>query len=309
MTQLLGGAPFTDSRDRRPPLGRAHRQVRRAIMIPAVMLTAGACFATREDVRLLQTQLQAYQTQTAQADSARRAQLDRVIEQLGLVTDSLGDLGSRMAKFQGDLEGSTYSMGQQLIQIQELTGQSQRRLQELRAGLEVQRGTFAQPPQPGQPIATTPGATTGVDSGRTGSTPPAATAATPGGGAGTPGPNELYQLALDQLRRGSTGAARSAFSDLLKQYPNADVAPDAQFYVADSYDREGNTAAADSVYQLVVQRYPSSERAPTALYKHGLTLITAGKVQAARAALQQVVSKYPRSDEAVLAKDRLRTLK
>jgi TolA-binding protein len=63
------------------------------------------------------------------------------------------------------------------------------------------------------------------------------------------------------------------------------------------------------VYQLVVQRYPSSERAPTALYKHGLTLITAGRVQAARAALQQVVSKYPRSDEAVLAKDRLRSLK
>jgi len=290
-------------------------------MIPAVILAAGACFATREDVRLLQTQLQQYQAQAAQSDSTRKAQLDRVIEQLGLVGDSLGDLGTRMAKFQGDVEGSVYSMGQQLIQIQELTGQSQRRLQELRAGLEVQRGTFSQPPpgtpsqpiagQPGQPGGTTPGVASGVDSGRTAATVPAVTAgtATPGGGAGTPGPNELYQLALDQLRRGSTGAARSALTDLLKQYPNADVAPDAQFYVADSYDREGNTAAADSVYQLVVQRYPSSERAPTALYKHGLTLVTAGKVQAARAALQQVVSKYPRSDEAVLAKDRLRTLK
>src|SRR5579862_8629191 len=165
-------------------------------------------------------------------------------------------------------------MGQQLIQIQELTGQSQRRLQELRAGLEVQRGTFSQPAQPGQSQAGPPvgAATTGVDSGRTTGTPPAATTATaPSGGAGTPGPNELYQLALDQLRRGSTGAARTALSDLLTRYPNADVAPDAQFYIADSYDREGNTAAADSVYQLVVQRYPSSERAPTALYKHGLT--------------------------------------
>jgi tol-pal system protein YbgF len=300
------------------PVGRFTQRAARVIFPSAAILAAGGCFATREDVRLLQTQLQAYQTQTAQADSARRAQLDRVIEQLGLVTDSLGDLGARVEKFQGDVEGSVYSMGQQLIQIQELTGQSQRRLQELRAGLEVQRGTFSQPAppgqapqagqpvQPGQPVATTPGATSGTDTTRA---PAAAIAATPGGGAGTPGPNELYQLALDQLRRGSTGAARSALSDLLRQYPSADVAPDAQFYVADSYDREGNTAAADSVYQLVVQRYPSSERAPTALYKHGLTLATAGKVQAARAALQQVVSKYPRSDEAVLAKDRLRTLK
>jgi tol-pal system protein YbgF len=280
------------------------------LLTPVVIVAAGACFATREDVRLLQTQLQAYQTQSAQADSTRRAQVDRVIEQLGLVTDSLGVLGEHLDKFQGDIEGSVYSMGQQLLPIQELTGQSQRRLQELRAGLEVQRGNFAQPgqspQQSGQPATTTTGSPA---SGSMAPDTAKAAPSGPAGGAGTPGPNELYQLALDQLRRGSTGAARSALSDLLRQYPNADVASDAQFYVADSYDREGNTAAADSVYQLVVQRYPSSERAPTALYKHGLTLVTAGKVQAARAALQQVVSKYPRSDEAVLAKDRLRTLK
>src|SRR5579862_1802828 len=134
----------------------------RVILVPATVLVAGACFATREDVRLLQTQMQTYQTQNAQADSVRRAQLDRVIEQLGLVTDSLGDLGNRMAKFQGDVEGSVYSMGQQLIQIQELTGQSQRRLQELRAGLEVQRGTFSQPTQPGQPQSCQPRATPGT---------------------------------------------------------------------------------------------------------------------------------------------------
>src|ERR1700728_3226365 len=114
------------------------------------MLAAGACFATREDVRLLQTQMQASQAQTAHADSERQAQLDRVIEQLGLVNDSLGRIGGQLTKFQGDVEGSVYAMGQQLIQIQELTGQSQRRLQELRAGLEAQRQTAFQAP----PVAT-----------------------------------------------------------------------------------------------------------------------------------------------------------
>ena len=49
-------------------------------MTPAVIFAAGACFATREDVRLLQTQLQQYQAQSAQSDSVRKAQLDRVIE-------------------------------------------------------------------------------------------------------------------------------------------------------------------------------------------------------------------------------------
>jgi tol-pal system protein YbgF len=274
----------------------------------AAVVAAVACFATRDDVRLLQTQMQALQTQEAHADSARQAQLDRVIEQLGLVNDSLGHVNERLAKFQGDVEGSVYSMGQMLIQIQELTGQSQRRLQELRAGLEAQHNP---PPAPTPtPVATAPESTTVVGSTAVVS-PPTPTPAGAGGAVadGTPGPNQLYQLALDQLRRGSTGAARTAFQDLLQKYPTADIAPDAQFYVAETYAKERNTTAADSGYQLVVQRYPTSDRASQALFKHALVLQAANKVQAARAALEDVVKKYPRSDEAVLAKDRLRTLK
>ena len=282
--------------------------------VPAAVLAAGACFATREDVRLLQTQMQTQQAQAAHADSERQAQLDRVIEQLGLVNDSLGHMGTRLTKFQGDVEGSVYSMGQMLIQIQELTGQSQRRLQELRAGLEAQHN--APPPVAAPaPVAVAPSPTntpesTVVAGGGGGGTAGTAAVAPPAAPAdGTPGPNQLYQLALDQLRRGSTGAARTAFEDLLRQYPNADIAADAQFYLAETYAKERNTAAADSGYQLVVQRYPTSDRASQALFKHALVLQAANKVQAARAALEDVVKKYPRSDEAVLAKDRLRTLK
>jgi TolA-binding protein len=58
-----------------------------------------------------------------------------------------------------------------------------------------------------------------------------------------------------------------------------------------------------------VSKYPQSARAPSALYKRALALQAQGKVQAARAALDLVIRNYPRSDEAVLARDRLRTLK
>jgi tol-pal system protein YbgF len=287
-------------------------------LVPVVVLAAGACFATREDVRLLQNQMQAAQAQSAHADSDRQAQLDRVIEQLGLVNDSLGRIGGQLTKFQGDVEGSVYAMGQQLIQIQELTGQSQRRLQELRAGLEAQRATAVTPP----PIASTPSPTDTAgqaappSAGQApGQTPAAGTGAvvtstgTVSGANGTPGPNQLYEMALDQLRRGSTTAARTALQDLLRQYPNADVAADAQFYVAETFAKEHDTAAADSGYRLVAQRFPASDRAPQALFKHALVLQAQHKVQAARAAYQEVITKYPRSDEAVLAKDRLRAVR
>jgi tol-pal system protein YbgF len=291
-------------------------------VLPAALAAGGlGCFATREDVQTLQTDMQSMRAQTAHADSARQAQIASVSNTLGQVNDSLRGLSSRLTKWQGDVRGDLYSVQQELIQIQELTGQSQRRIQELRAGLEA-RGQSLQPSGMGAPpsgdtsrgasmAGTPPGGSPTSGAITSGSPPgaqPGASPTTPPGSPGGPGPNQLFQLALDQLRRGSTGAARAGFSDLLRQYPNADVAADAQFYLAETYANEGNTAAADSGYQAVVAKYPSSPRAPTALYKHGVAMQAAGNIQAARAALSDVIRKYPRSDEAVLAKDRLRTL-
>jgi tol-pal system protein YbgF len=267
------------------------RLVRR--LTPAALLATGACFATRDDVRVLQTDLLEVRTQSAQSDSAIRHRLEEVVATLGTVTDSVRSLGTRLTRMQGDLRGDLYEMGQQLIQIQELTGQSQQRLQELRSEME----------QRSQEIATAQ--TTGaVDtSGATGS-PAAGGTAT-----GAPGPNQLFQLSLEQLRRGSAGAARTGFEELLRQYPTSDVAADAQFYIGEAYNAEGNAAAADSAYAIVVSKYPTSARAPTALYKRALALEAAARTSAARAALNQLIQRYPRSDEAALARERLRTMR
>lgn len=290
----------------------------------ASLAAAGAC-ATRSDVRILQNDLRVMRMESVQADSARRAQLDAVIAALGRTQDSMRVMHAQVVKFQGDSRGEMYALGQQLIQIQELTGQSQRRLQELRGSLE-QRAAEIQapapvpatavpqstPPQP-TPAQTTPSVSTpGAGAPNAGASSAAAMPNAPAGAAAAPagpGPNQLFQLALDQLRRGSAGAARSGFQDLLRQYPTSDVAPEAQFYIAQSFETEGSIAAADSAYALVVSRYPQSSRAPSALYKRALALQAQGKVQAARGALDQVIRQYPRSDEAVLARDRLRTLK
>ncbi|MDX2184350.1 MAG: tetratricopeptide repeat protein, partial [Gemmatimonadaceae bacterium] len=202
----------------------------------------------------------------------------------------------RVAKWQGDQKEELYAMQQQLLTIQELTGLSQRRLLELRANLE-ERAQDAASTSPPVAAATPPVAPSGT---------PASGVATPAAGAGAaptagPGPNQLLQLSLDQLRRGSAGSARAGFQDLLAQYPKSDIAPLAQFYVAETFAQEGKAAPADSVYLLVVQRYPTSEKAATALYKHGLHLLATGKRVEARAVFADVVKRFPRSDEAVLA--------
>ena len=254
---------------------------------PAAALVVSGCLASKSDVFLLQNQLQSMQSAQARADTARRAQIESVLAQVIQANDSVHALSARLAKLQANVQTDHYEMGRQLLQMQELSGQSQRRLQELRASLEERNQNAAAPPAAAGPP--TPG-----DSGR----------AVPAG----PGPGQLFQSSLDQLRRGSTSVARSGFEQLLQSYPNSEDAPEALAYIAETYAAERNQAAADSVYDLVVQRYPASPKAATALYKHALSLKAAGRTTAARAALERIVREYPRSDEAALAREQLRTL-
>jgi len=247
----------------------------------ALALATGACFATRNDVRILQDDITKFRTSQQTADSARAAQLAEVVATLGQVNDSLRVTSARMAKYQANAQGDIRNIQEQLLQIQELTGASQQRLLDLRRDLE-ERST--QPPSP------VPGDTT-----RGAAMAPAA-----------PGPATLYKLAFDQMSRGSHSTARSGFQTLLDQYPTSDLAPDAQYYIGETLQAEGNTSGADSVFSLVVSKYPNAPRAATALYKHGVFLQKAKRDREARQAFQTVIDKYPRSDEAALAREQLR---
>ena len=271
-------------------------------LAPVALVATGACFATSNDVKLLQMQVDSLRVAQVQSDSARAAQVAQVIQSLGLVRDTLGLMSSRMVKMQGDFRGDLYDIGQQLIQVQQLTGQSQNRLQELRASLE-QRNQQEAGATPSQPGAMVPA------SGAMSKSPTAPGTSTTSPGSNVPGPNQLYQLSMEQLQRGSPSAARVGLQTLLQQYPTADIAPEAQFYLGEAFRAEGNAPAADSAYAVVLQRFPKSPHAPTALYKRALYMEQQGNLTGARAALNELIATYPQSDEAALARDHLRDLK
>ena len=237
----------------------------------------GACFATTNDVRVLQSDVQALRQDQARKDSAMLQALEELMVSLRRQNDSLRNISDRLTRTQGDVRGDLYTINQQLLQIQELTGQSQRRLQELRSSIEARQQEAAQAP---------PTPTTLRDTVR--DTVPA----------GAPGPNQLFQSSLDQLRRGSPGSARRGFEELLRLYPTSDVAGEAQFYLGEALAAEGNVAAADTAYATVVSKYAQSPRAATALYKRALLLQQRGNIAQARTALNDLVRRYPRSDEA-----------
>jgi tol-pal system protein YbgF len=250
---------------------------------PAAALLVCGCLASKRDVFMLQSQLSSMQAASARADSARRVQVDALLNAVSVSNDSVRAISARLSRLQSSVATDHYEMGRQLLQIQELTGQSQRRLQELRASLEERNQNAGMPAAAGTPDSLQPA---------------------PAG----PGPAQLFQSSLDQMRRGSMRVARSGFEQLLQQYPSSEDAPEAMIYIAATYAAERNQVAADSVYGLVVQRYPSSPKAATALYKQALSMREAGRITQARAAFERIIRDYPRSDEAELARGQLRTL-
>ena len=255
-------------------------------LLPVAALATSACFATRSDVRLLQSDVAASRAESARLDSAQSAQIASIAATLATIQDTLVAANRSLASWQANQVGELRSLREQLLVIQELTGQSQSNLQRFRAELEARSmggSAPAAPPVPGD------------------TTRPSASAA--------PGPNQLYQLSYDQLLRGSARTAREGFLELLRLYPASDVAPDAMYYIGETYAGERNEAGADSVYMVVVTTYPRSPRAATALYKHGLMLQRAGRNQEAKEAFERVVREYARTDEAALAREALRTIR
>jgi len=245
----------------------------------------GGC-ALKGDVRRVELQVAALKADLSDADAARKAQIDSLLALVAAVQQALGAQQQYLVRMRGDVRTDLLSVQQQLVAVQELTGQSQQRLTELRGRLEEQ----ARQPVPPVDNPNPTGAPVG-----------------PSGTVAGPGPDRMYELSLQQYRRGSLATARVAFREFLRLYPTHDRAPDALFYIGETFGGE-NADSAAAVYQQVVKTYPNSTRAPSALYKLGLLAETRGDKATARTYYQRVVAGYPRSDEANLARDKLQRL-
>ena len=248
------------------------RRLAALLLVPLL----GAC-ATKRDVRDLRDEMAAMR---AAHDSAFR----EVQRENRAVLDSISDHNARL---RGDLANRFLQVDRQLVQIQELTGQGQQRLQELREQINAR----AQQDAAREAEAAAPA---GSD-----------TASSSGSGATA---DELYTTSMASLRRGSLQTARAGFQEFLRTYPSHRQAPDALFYVGETYNEGKDVQNALQTYAQVVQRYPTSARAPTALYRAGTLEAARGNRTEARALFNRVVQSYTRSPEATLARDQLAKL-
>ncbi len=192
---------------------------------------------------------------------------------------------ARRLKLKGDIATDLYNIQQQLVQLQELTGQSQQRLSELHTQLEARGEQIqgARRPAPGDSARHE----------RSRHRPP---------------PIRCTRPRSQQLRRGSTGTARIGLRETAPDLSHQPACPTRSTSSARAIRPRIPTRRRCTIGQVVDRLSDRRPGRQSALYKLGLLAERRKDTAKAKDAYQRVVQKYPQSDEAALARDRLKAL-
>ena len=122
------------------------------------------------------------------------------------------------------------------------------------------------------------------------------------------GERGAYEAAFDALKAGRYADSANLFQQFLQDYPSGSYAPNALYWLGESYYVTQNYALAQQQFQALLDRYPTHDKAAGALLKVGLSQYGLQQMDAAEATLSQVGQRYPGSDAARTADDRLRAI-
>lgn len=118
-----------------------------------------------------------------------------------------------------------------------------------------------------------------------------------------------YDTAFEALKNGQYAEAARRFQSFLEQYPNGEFAPNAQYWLGESYYVTQNYQVALEAFQRLLTNFPDSNKVPDALLKVGYSQYELHNWDQAEATLNGVIQRYPDSTVARLAQGRLRALR
>lgn len=119
---------------------------------------------------------------------------------------------------------------------------------------------------------------------------------------------DMYALAKKAYDNGSLETARQGFEALIKTYPDAPQADNAQFWIGETFYREKWYEKAILEYHKVIKNYPKGNKVPAALLKQGFAFSQLKDVTNARLILSELIKKYPDTNEAAIARKKLERL-
>ncbi len=119
---------------------------------------------------------------------------------------------------------------------------------------------------------------------------------------------QAYREAFELLKNGHYGRATRAFRAFVVQYPESELAGNAQYWLGESLYVEREFAKAMEEFKRVLSQYPESPKLTHAMLKIGFIYSELGQLGEARKVLTEISQSYPDSTVASLALRRLKRL-
>ena len=275
-----------------------------AIATLALLLPPSPAFAVSKDMIQLQTQVQQLQDMLQHLQTSndeRMGVLQHLVEQ---TADSVSRMSQTMTTLQQQVQTQNESGGGK---VDQLSGQIQgvndsidelktrmakldKTLQDIQS--QLQNVNTQQPAggQPGQPGGQQPGGPGQPAVQQQPQAPPV---------------DQLYQSALRDYTSARYDIAGGEFSDVIKYYPQDDLAGNAYFYQGEIAYRKGDYPTAIHNYDAVLEQFAGSPKAPAAQLRKGLAELAANQKDAGVRDLRSLIVRYPQTPEAAQARSRL----
>jgi tol-pal system protein YbgF len=117
--------------------------------------------------------------------------------------------------------------------------------------------------------------------------------------------DDNYRAAFELVKAQRYDEAEHAFKQFLATFPDSNNAPNAEYWLGETYYVRQQFEAALQAFESVVEKFPQSRKVVDALLKIGYCNYELKRWDAAKSALARVQSEYPDTTAARLAGQRL----
>jgi tol-pal system protein YbgF len=118
----------------------------------------------------------------------------------------------------------------------------------------------------------------------------------------------LFQSSYMDLTLGNYDLSVQGFKNYLVRFPEAPNAPEAHYYLGESYYSLSRYLEAVAEYQSVIREYSQSRLVPACYLKSGYCYQNLEEKQLAEKTFRELISRHPRSEEAEQARVALQDL-
>lgn len=263
-----------------------------------LLVSARPARAVSKEMIQLQTQVQTLQDMLQhlqQSNDERMGVLQHLVEQ---TADNVNRMSQTVNTLQQQLDAQNGSGGK----IDQVAGQIQGvydSVDELKSRIAKMDKTLQDIQSQLQNVNTQPG---GVPSpaAQSGQTAPQASAQPQ-----APPVDQIYQSGLRDYTSARYDVAVGEFSDVVKYYPQDDLAGSAQFYLGEIAYRKGDYPAAIRYYDAVLEQFPGSPKAPAAQLRKGQAELDSSQRDAGIRDLRNLIQRYPDTPEAAQGRSKL----